>query len=264
MAKQVKGAVQVQGKLGDNVFYETKYGRLVRKASKSGNRKEEPGLKEQYQRNKVLNPLASTINEMIREHCPQLKTGSFYSDVLSHFRKEPLNNRYLLLRQLAGMEVNKLMPYPTRIEQSVKVLQSPKKISLTVRIDKHPEYPKKEYNCYYVVAVLMSWYKKAHPDMDVQMSEWTAVKGKLPEFEFTFPVYAGMEHWLMGLQVVAGLNQYAIGAQWAEGMKFIEAGTLNAADKKLLAEREQRLADQEPAKKKKPDSMVRVKAKIVR
>ncbi len=115
MARIRPGIVKVEGKVGDNILLRGgRYGPHMRKAVKPGTKRDEPALKKEYSRTGFLNNLASEINTAIKEHCAMLKSGRFYEMLLSRFRKEPLNNRLLLLQTLKGVEVNPVYPFERR------------------------------------------------------------------------------------------------------------------------------------------------------
>lgn len=102
MAKQ-KSILPISGKLGETVFVDGKQGSSVRAAPEAGSKKDEPALKEQYSRTRYLNRLAGGINSVVDKYAGNLKVSNFYNLLNKHFRKEPLDNRFLLLKQVEGM-----------------------------------------------------------------------------------------------------------------------------------------------------------------
>src|SRR5687767_2252765 len=107
MSRVKKTIVQITGKFEDRLIVDsTAYGIYARKLVKKGSKKNEPALKLQYRRTKFLNNLASEVNQVVTTFGSLIKFNNFYTSVLSRFRKEPLNNRFLLLQQLKGMELS--------------------------------------------------------------------------------------------------------------------------------------------------------------
>ncbi len=86
MAKQ-KSVLPLSGKLDGEVFVKTRYGDLVRKAPKNGNKKEESALKQQYNRTGFLNTLAGELNKVIGSYSGTLKPRNFTSLFKSVFAK---------------------------------------------------------------------------------------------------------------------------------------------------------------------------------
>ena len=107
MAKIKKQLQTLSGKIGPTVYVDSKrYGPHVRMAVTAGAKKNEPALKTQYSRNGLLNGIASEINRVVGSYAQVLKPSSFYQELQRLLRKEPVDNRFLLLLQLAGMEIN--------------------------------------------------------------------------------------------------------------------------------------------------------------
>src|SRR4029453_12835450 len=64
-----------------------------------------------YVRATYLNKLAGESNHIIAGYYPQFKGNDLYPRILSRFRREPLNNRFLLLRQLNEMPIHRGYPF---------------------------------------------------------------------------------------------------------------------------------------------------------
>lgn len=107
MAKS-KSIHPISGKLDDRVYVDSKDGYLVRKAPKKTGRKKkvQPAFDGQKKRARFINRLAGDLNTKIKGYCGNFKQTDFYRQLLTRFRREPLDNRYILLKQLERMEVN--------------------------------------------------------------------------------------------------------------------------------------------------------------
>ena len=124
MARLKPSFIKLSGKHGEDVHVDSnRYPRHLRKPASPGTKRNEPALKEQYTRTKYLNKLASEVNRMVQRCSDHLKPSTFYESLHRCFRKEPLNNRFLLLLQLRGMEVNPAYPLSKLGTQLVNVLQ---------------------------------------------------------------------------------------------------------------------------------------------
>jgi hypothetical protein len=263
MAKQ-KSSITLSGKFRDEVFVNSKYGELVRKAPKKGNKKDKSALKQQYNRTAFLNTLAGELNRIIGAYSGFLKDSSFYHAIQKRFRKEPLNNRFLLLKQLEGMEVNLKYPLNKLGEARVTVNATEKKITVKLNVLYHiAEFlGKYKVDCYTYELSLLCWKKGAGPASHArQFSEWIYLTDGLPEFEFHFPRPAGTVHWLVILKQQAGLNEEPIHSFLGEGMQIISAGTFDKKDLALLDKRKEEELAKAKASKKAEEQIIRVKAK---
>jgi hypothetical protein len=264
-----KSSIKLSGKIDDEVYVNGKYGQLVRKAPKKGAKKNKTALKQQYNRTAFLNTLASELNRIIGAYSGILKNSSFYHAVQKRFRKEPLNNRFLLLKQLEGMEVNSDYPLNKLGNASVTVHATEKKITVRLDVLYHvPEYLRKyKVDCYTYELSLLCWKKGEGPPTHArQFSEWTYITDGLPEFEFVFTRPAGTVHWLVVVKQQAGLKEEPVNSFVGEGMRIISAGTFDKKDLALLDKRkeEEMAKETKEPRRKTEEQIIRVKAKAKR
>lgn len=240
MAKVKPTIVPLSGKFGDVVHVDSnRYDRHVRKAVAPGSKKNEPALKQQYARTKYLNVLASEINSTIRGYYGNLKPSTFYQELQSRFRKEPLNNRFLLLLQLKGMEVNPAYPLSKLGNQVTEVSVVKNKIIVNLQAKAHPAAGKHKANCYCYEVLLLTWDKGKKPAAyNYQLSDWVYLSNGKPEIEFTFRRTTETVHWLLFLRQQLGVDENVIGVLAADGMQVVGAGSLDKKDLELLKKRE--------------------------
>jgi len=263
MAKVQSGLIAVKGKLGDQIITTSKgrYGSTIRQVVKPGTKKNEPALKQQYSRTGFLNALASDINTMIEANCGNFKSGRFYENLQRRFRREPENNRLLLLQQLKGMEVHDAYPFS---KHGLPVINcTARKTDLLVRLDvrRHPFTLTRGINSYYYEVVACTWNRKEEPgDCDAQYSEWVYKKDALPVFDFVFKKPAGAIHWMVCLRIRLARNEVEEESFLAEGMQVIDAGSFDKREQEWLLARKQE--QQKPVSRvaKKVLKIVRVKA----
>ena len=263
MAKIKHTITPLSGKLGDVVHVDSRrYGHHARKPVTPGTKKNEPAFKEQHSRTAYLNTLASDINTIIKTISGRLKPASFYEELHRRLRKEPLNNRFLLLLQLKGMEVNPAYPMNKSGSQvtGVKVLKN--KIVVSLQVKSHPQPGKQRADCYYYETILVTWDKNT-PGYNRQLSDWVSMNNGKPEFEFEFPRTATTTQWLLCLRMQLGLNKQPVTVLAADGIQLVDAGSLNKKDYQLLKKREadEVKATDRKAGKKHVEEVVRVKAK---
>ena len=265
MAKIVPTNVKIKGKLGDEVYVDSRaYGHHVRKVQRPGLRKDEPAFKAQHSRTIFLNALASALNREITKRYERFKGKDFYARLQKRFRKEPLDNRFLLLWQLKGMEICNAYPL-TNLGNCILMLKgTTKEIIVNMQVNFHPQPGKYKANCYYNELLLFTWGKGKEPAIvQRQLSDWVYLKDKLPEFEFVFPKPAGARQWLLCLRQRLAVDTREVEAFVAEGIQFAEVGSFDKKDLALLDTRnkekaEQRLRDRIRVKE---EEEVRVKAK---
>ncbi|OQP65701.1 hypothetical protein [Niastella populi] len=268
MAKR-DAVIKINGKFDDEVFVNNKYGRHIRKAPKKGTKKNEPALKEQYNRTGFLNTLAGDLNKVIGAYAGPLKPTNFYQVLQQHFRKEPVNNRFLLLKQLEGMEVNPKYALNKLGDARVTVLTTAKTITVNLHILFHPSRYVGRYkaDCYTYEVSLLCWKKGNGASFHArQFSEWISLKDGLPDFDFGFTRPAGTVHWLVCLKQQLGINEEPVPTFRAEGMMIMSAWTSDKKDLALLAkkEEEESAKAEKAATKKVQEQIVRVKAKAKR
>lgn len=267
MAKIKPSLINISGKFNDVVLVQGKKdNRYVRKAVEKGTKADEPALKRQYTRTKYLNALASEINTIVTTHVGGFKPSQFYQNVQSRFRKEPLNNRFLLLMQLKGMEVDPKFPLSRLGVQDVSVRVLKNKFVVTIDVKQHPDAGRHKANCYCYEVLLVMWDKTNKPAKHVLLSSaWVDMGGGWPEFEFSFPRPAGMVHWMLGLRQRLGVNKEVLTAQRTEGMQVVDVGSLEERDWGLVRKREEEVGRQQrKVSGVKEVEVVRVEAKMVR
>jgi hypothetical protein len=269
MARVHSSAIIISGKVDDKVHVNSKHGHLVRKAPKKSAKREEPALAQQFNRTGMLNDLAAELNRIIRAYSGTLKPSGFYQALQKRFRKEPLNNRFLLLKQLEGMEV-----HPTytlhKLGQTVATVDAvEKKIIVRLQVNLRPSKYCGPYkvNCYTYEVSLLCWNKSARPAIHArQYSEWIYLTDGLPEFEFLFTRPAGTVHWLLCVKQQVGSNEQAIESFRGEGMQIVAAGSFNKKDMAILTERKEQAMAQAAKERAKNDreQIIRVKAKTAK
>lgn len=262
---RVRSIINFSGKLGDEVHVESKHGNLVRKAPKKGTKKDESAFEQQSNRTGFLNNLAGELNRIISAYSGRLKPSDFYQALQKRFRKEPLNNRFLLLRQLQGMEVHPGYPFKKLGEANVTVEAMTKKIMVRLQVLLHaPKYVGRyTVNCYAYEVCLLCWRKSEEPVIHArQFGEWIYLKDSLPEFEFEFPRPADTVHWLVCVKQQAGVNEEPVPSFRAEGMQIVTAGTFDKKDMALLTKRKEEEGTQaKKAAKNNQEQIIRIKAK---
>lgn len=238
MAKIKPTITPLSGKFGDIVHVDSRrYGHHARKPVAPGTKKNEPAFKKQYGRTTYLNTLASEINTIIKTNTGRLKPSSFYEELHRRFRKEPLNNRFLLLVQLKGMEVNPAYPLNMSGSQVTNVKALKNKIVVNLQVNAHPQPGKLKADCYYYETMLLTWNKNT-PVYSCQLSDWVRMNNGKPEFEFEFAKTAATTHWLLCLRLRLGLNKQTVTVLAADGMQLVDAGSLSKKDYELLKKRE--------------------------
>ncbi len=269
MAKVRPTNMKITGKVGNDVFIDNRYGHHVRRAPViKANKKNEPAFKKQHIRTKLLNDLAGEVNRWVTLYYDHLKGSAFYTELQKCFRKEPIDNRFLLLHRLKGLEVNPDYPLGKLGECKVSVKGMPKAIMVTLKVEHHPGEGRYHANCYYNELLLLSWTNTKKPaSAHRQFSEWIYfTKGK-PEFEFVFPKPAGTIHWLLFLRQRLGKDEHEEGVNSlkGEGMQVVAVGSFDIVEHalldKLTAEREEKRKRE--SLKETEEEVVRVKAKRV-
>jgi hypothetical protein len=239
----------------------TRSGATSNKSSKR-NTKSNDELQRQARRTELLNKLAGELNSVIKLYSPGFKSNDFYIRLQKAFRQEPLDNRFILLTHLPGMEINPNYK-SDRGYVTHKIETRGRNIVLTINTILHPQIENQQYdfNCYYHEVILITWDKTNNPaHHSHQLSEWIYTHDKRPEFEFIFPKPAGTAHWLLCLRRLLGFNDEIIPGKSSQSMHIAEVGTFDKEEKELLdklkKEREKKIVARE-----KVDKVVRVKAK---
>jgi hypothetical protein len=264
MAKGKRNVLKLSGKIGDKVHVQSsKYGYVVREAPVQGTRKDEPAFKKQHSRTAILNKLASELNRTIPQYCGSFKSKGFYSHMHELFRKEPLNNRFLLLQQVKGLEVNKRYPFAWPAYCTANVNRSKNKIIVELHVTGIPDKKNNKADGYYYEVILLHWTNSKKPPLhSSELTTWIAFTIEKPGFEFLFPVPKATVNWLLCLRRVMGMNEEEIGDFPSQGMQIIDAGTFDKKEEALL---QQRLEEKrkKPAGKKVVKERVRVKPKWI-
>ena len=237
--------------------------------SRSGSKKDEPALKQQYSRTRFLNKLASEINSIITS-CTNYggKSRDFDFRVQSCFRNEPLNNRYLLLRQLKDIEINQKHPSGNQ-EITVNVSKNNLIVELFAR--SHPDHMKpvqtilgtNVYDSYSFEVILLTWDKtEKRATHSGQLSDWICYEDKDAVFEFRFPIPKGTVNWMICVRRQLGFNEEPKTFYGSECMYVAEAGTFDKKEEEIVAERfkeDNKTLAAALVKKKKVDTRERVK-----
>lgn len=243
MAKAEPGPMSITGKLGEEVYVKTRHGHHVRKASsKPLSEKRIATLARHNSRTKFLNTLASQINQIVKHYFLFYRYNKFYQDVQTKFRKEPLDNRFLLLRQLIELDLNPLHPYERR--------QKPGKVEVTCLEDKFivsipakaPSHMIDDLNSYFFEVVFIAWSKEDRfPDHSIQFGKWMPFDGSYALFEFEFPKPDDTIHWLLLVSHQRGRNNEVINPKLDRSVVIKGAGSLDPNDGILLTERFEKL-----------------------
>lgn len=262
MAKANATHVKVKGKLGDKVYVSTKrHGYHMRNAPPPGSKKNEPAFKKQYSRALFLNQVAGEINKVLTIYAYNFKSNDFYQQcLLKRFRKEPLDNRFLMLQQLKGIDINPLYPFYKLGSCTTAVKGLKNNIQVTLRTREHPPRGKYMANCYYYEVSLLSWMKGDQPvTHSRQASNWIKIVGGHDEFEFLFPKPAGTTHWLLCLRQILGVDGKRVEARKGESMQVTDVGSFDKKEIALL-EKVGKERKASPSKKME-EEVVRVMAK---
>jgi hypothetical protein len=263
MAKLKPSLVQLSGEHDGLVHVGSKrYGPHVRKPIARGSKRNEPVLKAQYTRTKFLNQLASEINTVIKANCGAFKSSKFYEELQRRFRREPLDNRFLLLCQLKGMEVNPAYPLNKISSPLIEVNVQKDKIVAGLQVKAHAAAGKHKADCYSYEVLLVTWSKgKKQAAFELQLSEWIDMRGGKPAFDFEFARTANTVHWLLCVRVRLGLKHQVIDVMAADGMQIVGVGSFEKKDMELLKKRQGKVSDNLQVKK--DEGVVRVKAKRI-
>jgi hypothetical protein len=223
MAKLKPSIVEISGKLNDLVHVDSRTnGRYVRKVVAKGSKRKEPALHAQYSRTKFLNDVASDVNTIIKDNSGNLKPSSFYTSLQSRFRKEPLNNRFLLLRQLVGMEINSVYKLEKLIRYNLSVQSLKDKIMVNLQVTANPGPGKHKADC--------CCYEV--------LSDWMYMKDGRPEFDFEFPREFVLMHWMACVRVILGVKGTELGMMVGQGMVVAAVGSEVKADWEVVNQRE--------------------------
>jgi hypothetical protein len=257
----------ISGKLNDKVFVKGKKANFMRDVPATGSKKDETELKKRYKAASLLNSFASELNQVVKIYCGALKPSGFYQTILGRFLKDASKLRVQQLLQLKDLEIH---PRHTlaklgKCETIVKTIKN--KIVVTIDTKAHPWKGKKNADSYYYEVLLLTWTKnkKSTITHDCQLSDWIAIDGGLPEFEFEFPKSATTVHWLLCVGQRLGIRETEIGFLETRGMRIIDAGTFDQREQAMLRKMEKEISLKKDISKRAPvEQKVRVRAKRVK
>jgi hypothetical protein len=239
MAKLKRGFVQMSGQYGDAVYVNSrKYGYHIRKAPAAGLKKDEPALALQYGRTRFLNALASEVNKLMTAYFQPFKSASFYHSLQKCFRREPLNNRFLLLRHLKGLDLNPAYPLGKLGSCSLTTKLAKRQLRVQLQVNQHPAKGRYQTDCYYYELALFCWGKSGGvAQADWQLSNWISLNEGRPGFEFHFTIPPGTLHWMLCLRQQLGINKKEVAYFAAQGVQIVEVGSFDKGDMAILEER---------------------------
>lgn len=231
--------MKLSGKSDDVVYVKTKKGTHVRNAPKKGLKKDEPALKAQYSSTAFFNGLASQIKQGLAKHVFNFIDSQLYHRLLQRFRKVKEHNqhRWLLLREVQDIEVNKAYPLEKIGTVNWRVETGKRELLVHLYVDGHP--PNKvsvhKVDCYYYELVLLVWNKtKQELTIVTNETDWIDVNGGLPEFEVPLKVPADATQWLLFIHGRLGYNHECLDIRAAEGMRCVEVGSFDKKDHVLV------------------------------
>ncbi|MEP7106499.1 MAG: hypothetical protein ABI760_00930 [Ferruginibacter sp.] len=239
MTKLKPSNITYSGKMGDRVFVNSKtWGPHTRAAPKKECRKDDPVLKLQNSRTGFIDGLASEINKTIKIYGGRLMYTGFYGKLITLFRQEPLNNRYLMLLLMKGMEINPDYPLGKLGAASVAVKKLKDEITVNLQVLAHPDSGKHNANSYFCELTLLSWDKsKKAATHSMQKSKLVYLNYGRPEFIFRFLNQKNTTHWLLCLRKRLCKDDNLIGVFVTDGMQIVEVGTFNKKEQAIVDQR---------------------------
>ena len=238
MGKQ-KGPVTLQGKIGDVVFTDGKFGKNAKSTPKlTEEQKKKKADLPQNKRTGYLNKLSTGIRGAVVYYADALKPGAFYSALASHFRHEKTNHRVLLLDELKDMEVHpkyqfsKICPRPG-IELNIS------KMLYTAEVEiKDPAYKHAGSNCFYLQFILIVWNKEDNNCRHMaESTPWIQMNDKTAKYTTVkFKRTAKDTEYILACRCVLGVNGVEYGYTQS-GMQFLNIGSVTAEGKKMLEEK---------------------------
>jgi hypothetical protein len=262
--------IKMKGELDGRIYKIRKGKNYSSKKPAPGIKKDEPGLKGQYSRTGFLNELASELNEIIKAYKNFIRPKEFYHNLLSRFRKEPENNRLLLLNRLKGMDINPRHPF-LKISSvpgiSVKVVAD--HIIVELEVNSHSRPRKPGANCYFFEVLILLWDDSGAPcELHSQKTSWIYPENGYPVYDIKFPHPDGTSDWMVCIRGSLGMNGYEYDELGSQGMLVCEMGSFNKKSQKLLKERRKDIEDKRLSKrggtKKKAEEEIRVEPREVR
>jgi hypothetical protein len=261
MGKLMPSHMMVKGKVGDKVFVpKGKYKDHWRNAPAYIAKSSLAALKIQQKRAPFINKLGSEINTIIGGHCKSLKSRDFYRRTLSRFYKEPVDNRYMLLRQLKEMQVHERYTCRNLSGFNYEIKGVPNEIIIELQTTFHYTNAIPGTNCYYYELLLISWSKKDRPvEHSVQFSDWVQFPGPLPKYIFKFTPAVPASQWLLCIGQKFGKDKIDDHTLAMQGMEIVETGTFERKDLAIL-EKSMAVKAKKQASVKKTGIIERVKA----
>ncbi len=157
MAKLDDSVIKVRGKFGNYVVTNgSKQGRVLRRRPDRKFVNEPESFKKQASRAAVLNKLASQINRVISHFHKDLHPRDFYQRLLSYFRHEPLDNRFMLLQILKGFEVHTRYRFEKLGKVNMKIKGEGNQLQIALDVLDHLEHCEK-YTSYCYEFLLINW-----------------------------------------------------------------------------------------------------------
>ena len=239
MAKVKPSIIKLKGKIDDKVIVDSKFGAHVRNLPKKHKKKLSSKFKENMNRTGILNNIAGEITRWIKLYYNRLKSDDFYNRALKSFRKEPLNDRYILLQTLKKFEVNRDYPLDKLGECILEVKDEGDKIFVELEVKHHPRPGKYKANCYYNDLLLICWAKDGQQaTAEKWPSDWISLKDEKPVFDFEFKKPLGATHWMLFHRQRLGINNstFDVNSLTGEDMNVAAIGSFDK-DELTMVER---------------------------
>jgi hypothetical protein len=237
MQTLVPSHIKHKGTLGDKVFvdsatypYHWRKRPLSAKASLRA-------LNPENKRAAFINKLASELNSIMRVHMGSFKGKDFYHRLLKKFRRESIDNRYLLLRQVEKMHIDKEYPKTEFGTFDYAVKAADKEISVDINTTGHftASYAG-ENTCYRYEVLLITWSRKKAPYHSRQACEWIDVPGPLPpKLTFTFSLPSPVSQWLLCVGHRSGKDHVLDPTEENRSMRILEAGSFEGKDLEVVS-----------------------------
>ncbi|HEY9663663.1 MAG TPA: hypothetical protein V6C65_34880 [Allocoleopsis sp.] len=249
MAQAISAITKFRGIIDNLVFTNgDKLGPRVRKRPRVNVENNDVKFKEQSGRAIVVNKLASEINQVIRQRYATFKGSDFYQKLVRCFRRQSSDNRYMLLRQIVGMDIDPRYPMENQGKFTAKFIQEVHQLSVEMKTVEHPPNPLGEKcNQYRYKLLLLIW--TGHGDGPLQQrqkTEWVPLEGPKNIFDFVFRFPEATAQWLLIIRSSLGLDGKENPTKPAQAVHIYEAGSLLEEDLRLVGV----LSGNERAKKK--------------
>jgi hypothetical protein len=265
LGKVKKDIINVRGKFGDHSIVERRrQDPFIRKNVKAGSKKKEAALQKQYTRTSSLNEFASSFKILMHSAYEPFPSSDLYQKTLSRLRLAKSDSRIGLLYSLKGLELSREYPFNRFQKPKLTITELEKDLRVNLEIEIHP-YNRKLWKCksYYYEMMLLQWKGGSdRPTITRQATDWVNRKGPRPEFEIDFPVTRNTSEWMLIIGINFGENNVIDERFPSLGIKVIEVGSYDDADKEWLEIRkaEEAMANL-PERSVKGEEIVRVKAK---